>query len=307
MCRILAYLGEPLSLDGPLFAADNSLVTQSLSPRLMSLLNIGGFGLVAWEAASREPERPYSYRTPNVPVFDRNLKALAEKVHVTSAIAHVRGLVYDAGQNVGPQNLHPFRFGEARVVLAQNGALHRFAEMRYDLLEFIRPELARSIQGTTDAAWIYAAVLSRLDDPLGAVTPRELAEATEATVITIGEMRERHGIHTHSPVNLVLGDGNTLIAVRFCFDYGWYRADQSFFDVEREFDFTSLWFTLGKSFAPAEDGWGIRFDQGTGAALVASEPLGKDTTGWLEVPEYSMAVLASGDSGVSVEVRELAG
>jgi glutamine amidotransferase len=157
MCRILAYLGEPLSLDGPLFAADNSLVRQSLSPRLMSLLNIGGFGLVAWEAASREPERPYSYRTPNVPVFDRNLKALAEKVHVTSAIAHVRGLVYDAGQNVGPQNLHPFRFGEARVVLAQNGALHRFAEMRYDLLEFIRPELARSIQGTTDAEWIYAA------------------------------------------------------------------------------------------------------------------------------------------------------
>jgi glutamine amidotransferase len=307
MCRILAYLGEPLSLDGPLFAAENSLVGQSVSPRLMSLLNIGGFGLVAWEAASREPERPYTYRTPDVPVFDRNLKALAEKVHVTSAIAHVRGVTYDAGQSVGPQNLHPFRFGEARVVLAQNGALHRFAEMRYDLLEFIRPELAHSIEGTTDAEWIYAAVLSRLDDPFGAVRSRELADATEATVTTIGELRERHGIHTHSPVNLVLGDGNTLIAVRFCFDYGWYRADQSFFDVEREFDFTSLWFALGKSFAPAQDGWDIRFDQGTGAAFIASEPLGRDTTGWLEVPEYSMAVLTSEDAGVTVEVRELAG
>jgi predicted glutamine amidotransferase len=170
MCRILAYLGEPLSLDGPLFAAENSLVGQSVSPRLMSLLNIGGFGLVAWEAASREPERPYTYRTPGV-----------------------------------------------------------------------------------------------------------------------------------------LGDGNTLIAVRFCFDYGWYRADQSFFDVEREFDFTSLWFALGKSFAPAQDGWDIRFDQGAGAAFIASEPLGKDTTGWLEVPEYSMAVLTGQDGGVTVEVRELAG
>jgi hypothetical protein len=178
--------------------------------------------------------------------------------------------------------------------------------MRHDLLEVIRPDFALSIEGTTDAEWIYAAVLSRLDDPLGAVTSRELADATEATVKTIGELRDLHGIHTHSPVNLVLGDGDTLIAVRFCFDYGWYRADQSFFDVEREFDFTSLWFTLGKRFAPGEDGWDIRFDQGLGAAFIASEPLGKDTTAWLEVPEYSMAVLTGDDSGVSIDVRELA-
>jgi glutamine amidotransferase len=74
----------------------------------MSLLNIGGFGLVAWDDTSPLPERPYVYRTPNVPVFDRNLKALAEKLHVTSALAHVRGVVYEPGETVGPQNLHPF-------------------------------------------------------------------------------------------------------------------------------------------------------------------------------------------------------
>ena len=108
------------------------------------------------------------------------------------------------------------------------------------------------------------------------------------------------------PMNLVLGDGNTLIAVRYCFDYGWYRDDQSFFDVEREFDFTSLWFALGKSFTADEDGWDIRFDEGLGAAFIASEPLGNDATGWLEVPEYSMAVLTSDGSGVSADVQEVA-
>ena len=71
MCRVLAYLGEPVQLDGVLFEASNSLVRQSVQARLMSLLNIGGFGLVAWDDASPLPERPYVYRTPNVPVFDR--------------------------------------------------------------------------------------------------------------------------------------------------------------------------------------------------------------------------------------------
>lgn len=55
VCRVFAYLGEPVLLDGPLFGAENSLVTQSVGARLMSLLNIGGFGLTAWDALSPEP------------------------------------------------------------------------------------------------------------------------------------------------------------------------------------------------------------------------------------------------------------
>ena len=123
MCRVWAHLGDPLLIDEPLFGASNSLIAQSVSPSLMSLLNIGGFGLLAWDTESRSPEEPYAYRTPNVPVFDRNLKALAAKVHANAAVAHVRGVVYDPSERVGPQNLHPFRFAGARVALAQNGDL----------------------------------------------------------------------------------------------------------------------------------------------------------------------------------------
>ena len=163
-------------LDGPLFAARNSLVHQVVEPKWMSLLNIGGFGLTAWDARSPEPERPYVYRTSGVPVYDRNLKALAEKVRATAAIAHVRGVEYDPSESVGPQNVHPFRFPGARVVLAQNGGLYRFGEMRYDLLGHIGPELARHIEGTTDTEWLYALVLSRLDDPFGPAPAEDLAE-----------------------------------------------------------------------------------------------------------------------------------
>lgn len=49
MCRVLAYLGEPISLERVLFETDSSLVRQSYSPRMMAtFLNLAGFGMVAW-------------------------------------------------------------------------------------------------------------------------------------------------------------------------------------------------------------------------------------------------------------------
>jgi len=309
MCRVLAYLGDPVQLDGVLFEASNSLVRQSVQARLMSLLNIGGFGLVAWDDASPRPEHPYVYRTPNVPVFDRNLKALAEKLHVTAALAHVRGVVYEPGETVGPQNLHPFRFPGARVVLAQNGDLYRFGDMRYDLVEIVGHELARCIEGTTDTEWVYALVLSRLADPFGPADAEELARAAQEALQILREVRARHGIATQSPVNLVIGDGSNLVATRFCFDYGWYPDDESFFAGEREFDFTTLWYAVGERFCHDGDGWDVRFGTDgagrAGAVLVASEPLGSDPAGWLEAPEYSMLVVSRTDGGIDVDVREL--
>jgi hypothetical protein len=48
MCRVLAYLGEPISLEHVLFETDSSLVRQSYSPRMMQkFLNLAGFGMAA--------------------------------------------------------------------------------------------------------------------------------------------------------------------------------------------------------------------------------------------------------------------
>lgn len=305
MCRVFAYLGDPVPLHGPLFEAENSLVSQSVSARLMSLLNIGGFGLAAWDAFSTDPERPFTYRTPGVPVFDRNLSALAEKVQATAAIAHVRGVVYDPSQTVGPQNLHPFRFPGAAVALAQNGDLYGFSEMRYDMLEYVDPRLARQIEGTTDTEWVYALLLSQLEEPFGRAGPDELVEATIDTLMILRELRERRGISTQSPVNLVLADGHSLVATRFCFDYGWYPDDESFFAGEREFDFTTLWYTYGERYAADGGHWRMSFGDAHAAALVASEPLGADPNQWFEAPEYSMLVVTRDEAGIAVDIREL--
>ena len=168
MCRVLAYLGEPLPVRNLLFDPDNSLVTQSHSPQMMNtFLNLAGFGLQAWDPGSLRPDDPFTYRATTLPSFDRNLRSLSAKLAPTCLVAHVRGVTYSEEAVVADTNLHPFRFPGARVVLAHNGHLRQFARMRYSLVEHVRPELAERIEGTTDSEWIYALILSQLDDPYG--------------------------------------------------------------------------------------------------------------------------------------------
>ena len=119
MCRVLAYLGEPLPVQNLLFDTDNSLVRQSYSPRLMNtFLNLAGFGMKAWDPTSLRPEDPFTYRATALPSFDRNLRSIASKLASTCLVAHVRGVTYSGEAVVADTNLHPFHFAGARVVLA---------------------------------------------------------------------------------------------------------------------------------------------------------------------------------------------
>jgi len=74
VCRALLYLGQPVLLDNLLYQPDSALIRQSTMPRMLSMLNLAGFGLRAWDPASAEPEKAFSYYSQSLPVFDRNLK-----------------------------------------------------------------------------------------------------------------------------------------------------------------------------------------------------------------------------------------
>ena len=241
MCRILAYLGEPLPVRHLLFDTDNSLVRQSYSPRMMNtFLNLAGFGMKAWDPASLRPDEPFTYRATTLPTFDRNLRFIAAKVAPTCLVAHVRGVTYSGESVVAETNLHPFHFAGTRVALAHNGHLRRFASMRYALVEHVDPALAQRIEGTTDSEWIYALILSQLDDPYGVPETRELADATAAALRILRRVRDAHGIDTSSPVNVCLSTGRALVATRFSFDYGWYPPEDEM--LETDLPFVSLWY-----------------------------------------------------------------
>ena len=227
MCRVLMYKGDPVSIDDLLYRPNNSLVKQAHHPQLMDLLSLAGFGMLGWDQTSYRPEIPFGYRSVNIPVFDSNLKKLAEKLRVSILIAHVRGVLFDQSPTVGEQNLHPFRYEGYRLALAHNGSLAGFDRMRFSLLDHIKPEIAQLIQGNTDTEWIYALLLSQLDDPRAVTAPDEIADGVEKAFSILRDVRRRHDIAISSPANLFISDGLNLIAVRFTFDYGCYSMQAS--------------------------------------------------------------------------------
>lgn len=304
MCRILAYLGEPLPARNLLFDTDNSLVRQTYSPQMMKgVLNLGGFGMNAWDPTSLLPMDPFTYRATTLPTFDRNLRLIASKLAPTCLVAHVRGVTYSGEGVVADTNLHPFHFSGTRVVLAHNGHLRQFPRMRYSLIEHVEPALAELIEGTTDSEWIYALILSQLDDPFGLPETRELADATAKALRILRNVRAVYGIDTSSPANLCLSTGRTVVATRFSFDYGWYPPEDRM--LETDLPFVSLWYTLGGEFTSRDDEWRMTAGDPARSVIIASEPLTVDSSTWLEVPEYSMLTAELVPGGIAFETRDL--
>jgi glutamine amidotransferase len=304
MCRILAYLGEPLPVRNLLFDPDNSLVRQSYSPQMMNtFLNLAGFGMKAWDPRSLDPEEPFTYRTTTLPTFDRNLRSFASKLAPTCVVAHVRATTYSGEGVVADTNLHPFHFPGTRVALAHNGHLRQFPRMRFALVEHVEPELAQHIEGTTDSEWIYALILSQLDDPYGVPETRELAEATAKALRILRDVRAAHGIDTSSPVNVCLSTCRSLVATRFSFDYGWYPPEDAM--LETDLPFVSLWYAIGGAYGAHDGGWQMSAGDPPRSLIIASEPLTTDASSWLEVPEYSMLTAELGPGGLEFETRDL--
>jgi glutamine amidotransferase len=287
MCRALLYLGQPVLLDTLLFQPDSALIRQSYMPKMLHMLNLAGFGLRAWDPASHTPEKPFAYGSPYLPVFDRNLKNLAEKVRAACVLGHVRGVAYSTTVDISLQNVHPFQFEGLPWCLAHNGDLAGIAQMKPLLARHMKTEFLAQIRGTTDSEWIYALFVSQLGDPLKPGTEKSVFEAIERTLSIIREVRAELGIDVSSSVNLFVANGSQLAAVRYCFDFGRYRTEDPSTLHEANLSFLSLWYTLGRDYALHDDEWKMSGGaENADSIIVASEPLTKDTSSWVELPEY---------------------
>jgi glutamine amidotransferase len=307
MCRALLYLGRPVLLDNLLFQPDSALVRQSYMPKMLNLLNLAGFGLRAWDPASHAPQQPFFYGSPSLPVFDRNLKNLAEKVRAGCVLAHVRGVAYSSAVDISLQNVHPFQFEGLQWALAHNGDLAGIAEMKPHLAPHVKPEFLARIRGTTDSEWIYALFVSQLKDARAGAQEAEIFAALENTLAILRDARQKIGMALSSSVNLFIANGTQLAAVRYCLDFGCYRTDDPSRVHEANLAFLSLWYTLGRDYGLHGEEWKM-----TGGAeradsiIVASEPLTRDTSSWVELPEYGalFAEIRGGRPYVSIRLLD---
>lgn len=281
---MLGYLGTPVLLEHLLYSPDSSLLKQTVDPQMLGMLNLAGFGLAAWDDASHEPESPFTYRSTQVAIFDRNLHGLARKVRARALIAHVRGVPYDPSVSINEQNLHPFRLDGSSLAVAHNGDLAEFDRMRFELLEYLQPAVARRLRGSTDSEWIHALIVSSLENPTGELETNDILQAIGRALSILRKVRERLGIRRASAVNLVACDGRSLVATRFVFDFGNYDKRPSVAGLE----YLSQWYTLGRDYGLHDSEWKmIGGAASADSVLVSSEPLTRDVSTWIEVPEYS--------------------
>ena len=305
MCRVLAYLGHPVSLEGVLYETDSALVRQSYSPRMMSaFLNLAGFGMAAWDERSIRAQEPFTYRVTQLPNYDRNLLSMCQKLAPTCLLAHVRGVTWASDELITELNLHPFHYPGAGFVMAHNGHLRDFDLIRHDLLEHVPAEWSRHIRGTTDSEWIYAMLLAQLGDRAARPEAGDLAEATTVVLRLLRQARARRGIATSSPINLFMATGRCIVVTRFVMDYGWYPDDDPMLEVD--LPYVSLWYTAGSSYVEGDEGWEMLAHEGRPRSLlIASEPLTADTSTWLEVPEYSLLTAELRDDGLAINAVDL--
>lgn len=303
MCRVLSYLGLPICVEELLYKPDNSFIKQSYHPKYMPhLLNLAGYGMVAWDAKSYNAALPFIFRIFRLPFYDENLRNLSGKITAQCLLAHLRGVAYNDKQVVSQENVHPFMFNGTNIALAHNGALVDFDKMKFDLLEYIKPEFQKDIRGTTDSEWIYAVFLSQLPEKVTIYKADDISEALIKTLKILQNARNKRNISIASPVNLFVTNGEFIAATRFVYDFGWQPIDAPY---SAHFAYHSLWYTYGESYGFYDNEYRMRGASRKASIIIASEPLTEDTTTWIEVPEYSLIIARLEEDGIKIVSRDI--
>jgi glutamine amidotransferase len=198
MCRLVAYLGEPISPGHLVFAGRHSLYEQSWAPRelMTGSVNADGYGVV-WYVDGR-PARIAETR----PVwYDAELAGTLSAISSACVVAALRGST--PGVPVELSSVLPLVLDRWTFVL--NGFVPDFRRGHMRALRSTLPDdLYAELRGASDSETLFLMVVASL---------REGASMVEALEATVQAVRERVG-KQEAQLNMVLSDGEGIAAVR---------------------------------------------------------------------------------------------
>ena len=207
MCRLLAYLGEPIPLENLILKPEHSLVVQSYQPKELefALLNADGFG-VGWHHPDDTTADPFVYRNV-LPIWnDANLPHLCRYIQTRSFVANVRSAT--PGLPLDFSNCQPFRHGQWLFV--HNGYIEQFRQTLYRPMRDLIGDIAyQNIYGLTDSEHIFALIthLLEMQPQLG------IRGALEQAVEIIEDLANKYDVRVSGVI--ILSDGQRLVAARF--------------------------------------------------------------------------------------------
>ena len=203
MCRLLAYLGEPILIEDLVSLPEHSLVHQSREAHeAKTVTNGDGFGL-GWYGERRHPGL---YREITPAWSDENLLAVCAQVRTGLFFAHVRA---STGSATSRANCHPFVVG--KYLFMHNGQIGGHSKIRRAVENMIADDLYQYRGGTTDSEAIFLAAFSHgLErDPLTAIA---------RTLRQLVDLQAKAGVTDPLRFAACLSDGETLWAFRWSSD-----------------------------------------------------------------------------------------
>ncbi|QHG15377.1 ergothioneine biosynthesis protein EgtC [Nostoc sp. ATCC 53789] len=224
MCRLLAYLGSPVSLEHLLYKPEHSLIVQGYKPREMTsgVVNADGFG-VGWYHSQKDME-PFTYKN-TLPIWnDINLPSLSRYIESKCVLAYVRSATSE--QTVDFANCQPFKHQQQLFI--HNGRIENFHKtLHRKIRSTLTQDFYEKINGNTDSEHIFALLLSQ--SQINKHRPPEYALRT--TLLTLLEMAKRYQVE--ASINVIFSDGHRLIASRFATtspapSLYWIRDDPTF-------------------------------------------------------------------------------
>jgi len=192
VCRHLAYLGAPRTLESLVVTPPHSLYEQSWAPASQrhGTVNVDGFG-VGWYADRAAPVR---YRRAQPIWTDASFASLAPTISTTCAVAAVRS----ATAGMSPDESAAAPFTEDRWLFSHNGRLQDWPTARKALL--MDAADVPDTRAGVDSALLFGLALARWQ--AGASLADGLAE-TARTVLDHGGGR----------LTMLAADGRSVAAV----------------------------------------------------------------------------------------------
>ena len=278
MCRLYGFRANAqTTVECTLVRAQNSLLSQSRVD-MRGASSPDGWGIAWYQNGA-----PTIERQQTAAFGDQRFSATAEGVASRTVIAHVRRATLGGAALA---NTHPFSQG--LWTFAHNGTLTAFDRVGSLLENETDPLFLSGRQGTTDSELIFLWLLSRMAklgiDPQRRCDDTEgLVEMVADSVLSLASLSEELGATESAQLNLLLTDGELLIASRWKNSLYWVDR-QGVHDSE----------VCGLSHVPQAT------DSDYRAVVVASEPISRES--WREVPARSILRV---DRDVHAEIRSI--
>jgi glutamine amidotransferase len=196
LCRFVAYVGPPVSLQSLVLDQPLGLLRQSYEPRFQrhGVVNADGFGC-GWFDQSIRPE-PAVYKRDKPIWSDVSFRSIAGVIRSKAVLAGVRDA--NTGAAVDDSSTPPF--SSDGWLFAHNGKLDGFdGPAGVQLWRMLSDKRASGVRGTSDSEVLFALILDRMDEGMSP------AQALRWVI------REGLNIST-GRFNLVLHDGWKIVA-----------------------------------------------------------------------------------------------